>query len=178
MREDTVLRFRSGTHYHFVAVTHRPGVWRTTASDYRTDDCEPITEFAYNAIGKVERWADIIARANNLAYVTQWRPPPPRTRVMHAVVRFVLVGAEHWDAAIHVGHNRWHSTVEQASGVLIGSWSDITKHSTHIEMADSWQRLPDGLPHYSEWKFRRQRPATAGSSLGQQLSHDVCGGFE
>lgn len=160
---DAVLRFRSGVRYRFVAVSPRDGIWRTTSRQDRSNDIVPISQFDYNRIGKIERWDDLIARANDLAIATQWKIAPARVRARYAVVRFILETTDQWEAAIHVGDDNWYSTAEGTrdgsarqpgfyvyDDPLIGSWRDITGNATKIELATGWQSLTGvGLPSRS-----------------------------
>lgn len=161
---DPVLRFRSGPRYRFVAVSPCNGIWRTTSRQDRTNDIEPISQVDYNRIGKIERWDDLIARANDLALATQWKIAPARVRATYAVVRFILETTGQWEAAIHVGDDNWYSTAEVTrdgsarqpgfyvyDDPVIGSWRDITSNAAQIELATAWQPLTGvGLPFSSD----------------------------
>lgn len=155
----TVIRFRSGVHYDYVAVGLDDNHWRTTAQVVRTDDSAPINEFSWNPVNKIESWTDLIARTNTFSVATQWAPAPAVLDAKLAVVRFTLKGSQEWDAAIHIGSGSWYSTVlEAASGEgglswldvpRIRSFGDIVNNSTRIDVALGWRPLKGvGLPTY------------------------------
>ncbi|MEB4208739.1 hypothetical protein [Mycobacterium sp. 94-17] len=153
----TIIRFRSGVNYDYVAVSLGDKRFRTTARVERADDSAPINRFGWNPVNKIEYWADLIARTNTFSVATKWAAASAILEAEHAVVRFTLKGSQEWDAAIHVGDGSWYSTVlETGEGGLhyldyphIRSLSDIVNNSSRIELAKRWWALDDvGLPPY------------------------------
>jgi hypothetical protein len=156
-RHGTIIQFRSGVHYNYVAVSLGDNRWRTTRRVERTDDSAPINEFSWNPVNKIESWTDLIARTNTFSVATEWAPAPTVLDAELAVVRFILRGSQEWDAAIHVGSGSWYSTVlETGEGGLryldyppIHSLGDIVNNSTRIDLALGWQPLKGvGLSTY------------------------------
>src|SRR6201993_4889159 len=144
-RLGTIIHFRSGVHYDYVAVSLGDNRWRTTARVERTDDSAPINEFSWNPVNKIESWTDLITRTNTFSVATQWAPAPAVLDAELAVVRFIIKGSQEWDAAIHVGSGSWYSAVLETSGgegglhyldyPRIRSLGDIVNNSTRIDLA-------------------------------------------
>jgi hypothetical protein len=158
-QDGTIIQFRSGVHYNYVAVSLSDNRLRTTARVERTDDSVPINEFSWNPVNKIESWTDLIARTNTFFVATEWTPAPAVLEAELTVVRFVLKDSQEWDAAIHVGSGSWYSTVLETSGgegglryldyPRIRSFGDIVDNSTRIDLATGWQALSGaGLPTY------------------------------
>jgi hypothetical protein len=161
LEENSILRFRSGVHYNYVAI-RRDGRWRTSSSGWpRTDIDVPINELGWNAINKIEHWTDLVARGNSFSIAADWVPAPVMVTEELAVVRFLLDEPAEWHAGIHVGRRSWYTTVDaQASdnsgpGLRIYEYprlrglGDIVEHSTQIDLVTRWDVLPGvGLPTY------------------------------
>lgn len=153
----TIIGFRSGVNYNYVAVCLGDNRWRTTARVVRTDDSAPVNQFGWNPVNRIESWTDLIARTNLFYVFTQWGQTRVAPDTYLAVVRFLLKGSKDWDAAVHIGSGSWYSTVAETDedGVrnldapAIDSFDDIVKNSTRIDLARRWELLPDvGLPPY------------------------------
>jgi hypothetical protein len=92
-RLGTIIHFRSGVHYDYVAVSLGDNRWRTTARVERTADSAPINEFSWNPVNKIESWTDLIARSNTFSVATQWAAAPAVLDAELAVVRVAGVVA-------------------------------------------------------------------------------------
>jgi hypothetical protein len=157
-REDaSVVRFRSGKYYNYVAI-RKGGQWHTSArSSARAD--EPIHEYAWNHIDRVEAWPDLLARCNTFAVATAWASAPAVLKNEGAVVRFMMEGSTEWHAAIHAGSGSWYATIDDGEhgssdgyGLRIydhriRGFGDIVEYSSRIDVATEWEPLPGiGLP--------------------------------
>ncbi|SPM41924.1 hypothetical protein MNAB215_4141 [Mycobacterium numidiamassiliense] len=166
-RPGSIIGFRSGVNYNYVAVCLGDNRWRTTARVVRTDNSEPIDRFRWNPVNKVESWTDLITRTNLFYVFTQWGQAPAVPETYLAVVRFRLKRSKDWDAAVHIGSGSWYSTVADTDedGVrnldapAINSFDDIVKNSTRIDLARRWKPLADvGLPPYRPTPWGEARP--------------------
>jgi hypothetical protein len=158
LEDASVVRFRSGTRYTYVAV-RRGGVCHTSSRGSPRED-ESIHEFAWNPINKVETWPDLVARGNTFALAVDWAPAPALLKRDLAVVRFMLDDDAEWNAAVHAGSGSWYSTVDDGAysggdgGGLriydhpeIRRWGDIVEYSSRIDVANQWEPLTGiGLP--------------------------------